>query len=123
MTRKPLVLAGLCVALLAAPAFAQQSSPGGAMPPSSTMPTGVQSGGSAGPATGMTKPSPTKPKTTTARHKTRHVAQAERQSCWDLAWQSQAMKNCFALHPEQAAQHPQAAQMTNQPSGTQGGYR
>lgn len=116
MTRKPLVLAGLCVALLAAPAFAQQGGSGGTMaPPTTTAPQtrGATSG------SGMAQPNsdaqnPAKP----AAH-ARHVARAKGTgSCWDLAWQSQAMSSCFAQHPDQAQQHPQAAQMSNPPSGT-----
>jgi len=105
MTRKPLILAGLCVALLAAPAFAQQGSPGGAMPPpsTSTMPSSPHAGGTT-PNTGMTAPSPSKSKTATTPHKVRHIAQAKRRSCYDLAWQSQAMNNCLAQHPEQTGQ-------------------
>jgi len=105
MTRKPLVLAGLCVALLAAPAFAQQGSPGGALspPPSSTMQSGAPPTGThAMPNTGVTSPS--KPKTATVPHKVRHLAQTKRRSCYDLAWQSQAMKNCLARHPAQIGQ-------------------
>lgn len=104
MTRKPLVLAGLCIALLAAPAFAQRANPAGGMP-----------------TPGMTQPGPSKSKAATTGHKVRHVAQAAHtRSCWDLAWESQAMKSCFAKHPEQASQHPQAAQMLNPSGGTSG---
>ncbi len=105
MTRKPLILAGLCVALLAAPAFAQQGSPSGAMPPpaTSTMPSSPHASGTM-PNTGMTTPSPTKSETAKAPHKVRHIAQAKRRSCYDLAWQSQAMNNCLARHPEQTGQ-------------------
>jgi len=112
MTRKPLVLAGLCVALLAAPAFAQQGNPGGTMaPPATTAPSS--------PPGGMTQPSTGAPKAATPAPHPRHVARATRsRSCWDLAWQSQAMQSCFAQHPDQAQQHPQAAQMSNPPSGT-----
>lgn len=112
MTRKPLVLAGLCVALLAAPAFAQQASPGGTMtPPTTSTPSSPQGG--------MTEPNTGAPKTATPAPHVRHVARAKGTgSCWDLAWQSQAMRSCFAQHPDQAQQHPQAAQMSNPPSGT-----
>jgi len=114
MTRKPLVLAGLCVALLAAPAFAQQGVPGGSMPPpsTSTIPSS--------PSTGGTIANPSKPKAATGHH-AQHMAQATQQrSCWDLAWESQAMKNCFARHPAEVSQHPQAAQMLNQSGSTLG---
>lgn len=111
MTRKPLVLAGLCVALLAAPAFAQQGYPGGTMPPPTmTAPSSPQGG--------MTQPNSGAPNAATPAPRARHVARATGiRSCWDLAWQSQAMKSCFAQHPEQAQRHPQAAQMLDQSSG------
>jgi len=115
MTRKPLVLAGLCVALLAAPAFAQQGNPGGTMPPPTTTTP-------ANPQGGMTQPNAGAPKAATPASHARHVARATgTRSCWDLAWQSQAMRNCFAQHPDQAQQHPQAAQMLNQSGGTPSG--
>ena len=112
MTRKPLVLAGLCVALLAAPAFAQQGYSGGTMPPPATT-------APASPQGGITQPNAGTPKAATPIPHARHVARAKGTgSCWDLAWQSQAMQSCFAQHPDQAQQHPQAAQMSNPPGGT-----
>jgi len=116
MTRKPLVLAGLCVALLAAPAFAQQGKPGGTMaPPATTAPQTR----SPTPNSGMAQPNPGAENQATPATHARHVARAKTPAnCWDLAWQSQAMNSCFTQHPDQAQQHPQAAQTSNPPSGT-----
>lgn len=112
MTRKPLVLTGLCVALLAAPAFAQQGKLGGSMaPPVTTAPSSPQGG--------MTQPNAGAPKAATPAPHVRHMVRAKGTgNCWDLAWQSQAMRSCFAQHPDQAQQHPQAAQMSSPPGGT-----
>lgn len=116
MTRKPLVLAGLCVALLAAPAFAQQGYPGGTMPPPTTTAPQTRT---PTPDNGMAHPNAGTPNAATPAPHARHMARAKGTgSCWDLAWQSQAMRSCFAQHPDQAQQHPQAAQMSNPPSGT-----